>query len=126
MLKEFTTLMVYVTDMPRAVGFYRDVLGLPLEMESPGWSQFALGNGASIGLHPRRGGEAPAPGWTPGFKVDDVRAAKERLVSAGAEIASDFHDVPGGVVLEFTDPDGNVIDITQMGISCADLGVKSN
>ena len=125
MLKQFTTLMVYVQDMNRAVSFYRDVLGLPVEMESPGWSQFSLGNGASIGLHPSMEARSPQPGWVPGFAIDDIKSAKERLTAGGARIAQDFHDIPGGVVLEFSDPDGNHIDISQMGISCADLGVGS-
>jgi lactoylglutathione lyase len=126
MLKQFDMLMVYVQDMQRSVAFYRDILGLPLQMESPGWSQFDLGNGVTLGLHPARGLQPePVSGWTPGFKVDDVRAARERVVSAGAEISSDFHDIPGGVVLEFADPDGNRIDVTQMGINCAELGVVS-
>jgi predicted enzyme related to lactoylglutathione lyase len=122
MLKQFTTLMVYVKDMKRSVSFYRDVLGLSLEMESPGWSQFALGNGASLGLHVATG-EAGAPrlGWIPGFNVDDIKAAKSRVLAAGATITQDFHDIPGGVVIEFTDLDGNSIDVSEMGISCADL-----
>jgi predicted enzyme related to lactoylglutathione lyase len=125
MLKQFTTLMVYVRDMDRAVSFYRDVLGLDVEVQSPGWSQFKLGNGASLGLHVAMGEIDPKPGWVPGFSVEDVRAAKEKLVASGAMIAQDYHDIPGGVVLEFTDPDGNHIDVSQMGISCADLGVAS-
>jgi predicted enzyme related to lactoylglutathione lyase len=121
----FTGLMVYIHDMDRAVGFYRDVLGLPVEMESQGWSQFSLGNGASLGLHPSREARSPQPGWIPGFEVDDVKSAKLKLSTAGAKITQDFHDIPGGVVLEFTDPDGNPMSVSQMGISCADLGVAS-
>ena len=126
MLKQFTTLMVHVRDMDRAVGFYRDVLGLPLEMQSPGWSQFELGGGAALGLHAATEVAKPQPGWVPGFAVADVKAAKERLIAGGATIASDFHDILGGVVLEFTDPDGNHIDVSQTGTSCAELGVVSH
>jgi predicted enzyme related to lactoylglutathione lyase len=123
MLKGFTTLMVYVRDMDRSVAFYRDTLGLPLEMQSPGWSQFTLADGAILGLHVARESATPHPGFVPGFAVDDVKQAKERLVSAGARITGDFHDIPGGVVLEFTDPDGNEITVSQLGTSCAELGV---
>lgn len=41
----------FVADMDRAVTFYRDVLGLPLKFESPGWSEFSTGE-TSLGLHP--------------------------------------------------------------------------
>ena len=30
----------FVADMDRTVKFYRDVLGLPLEFQSPDWSEF--------------------------------------------------------------------------------------
>jgi predicted enzyme related to lactoylglutathione lyase len=127
MIEKLSTLMVYVHDMPKSVAFYRDVLGLPLEMETPGWSQFDLGSGVALGLHMTRGEtKQNEPGWVPGFTVSDIRAARDRVVGAGAQIAQDYHDIPGGVVLEFTDPDGNRVDVSQMGISCADLGVTSH
>jgi catechol 2,3-dioxygenase-like lactoylglutathione lyase family enzyme len=36
--------------MKRSVAFYRDVLGLPLKFESPGWTEFAT-DGATSPLH---------------------------------------------------------------------------
>src|SRR4051794_12062564 len=98
MLKDFTTLMVYIHDMPRSVAFYRDVLGLRLSMESPYWSQFDLGNGIILGLHPAPDDvKAPQPGWVPGFSVDDVVAVKQRISSGTCgSMATDYHDVPGG------------------------------
>ena len=126
MLKDLSTLMVYVRDMPAAVAFYRDTLGFNLDMESPGWSQFDLGDGLILGLH-HAGPDTPKPagGWQPTFDVDDVLEAKQRVVDAGATIALDLHDVPGGVVFAFTDPDGNEISVMQTGVTCADLGVGS-
>lgn len=41
--------MVFVSDMKRSVAFYRDVLGLPLKFESPGWTEFAT-DGATLAL----------------------------------------------------------------------------
>ena len=32
--------IVFVSDMKRAVSFYRDVLGIPPRFESPGWTEF--------------------------------------------------------------------------------------
>ena len=120
------TLMIDVVDMKRVVSFYRDIVGLPLEMESPGWSSFALGGGASLGLHGGRPATgARAKGWTPGLRVEDIRAARERIVGNGGSIAGEYHDIPGGVILDLADPEGNVFEITQHGITCADLGIKS-
>jgi lactoylglutathione lyase len=41
----------FVADMDRAVKFYRDVLGLSLKFQSPGWSEFSTGE-TSLDLHP--------------------------------------------------------------------------
>jgi catechol 2,3-dioxygenase-like lactoylglutathione lyase family enzyme len=41
----------FVADMNRAVKFYRDVLGLSLKFESPGWSEFITGE-TTLALHP--------------------------------------------------------------------------
>src|SRR3972149_4176553 len=42
--------IVFVSDMKRSVAFYRDVLGLPLKFESPGWTEFAT-DGTTLALH---------------------------------------------------------------------------
>jgi predicted enzyme related to lactoylglutathione lyase len=127
MLKQLSSILVYVHDMPRAVVFYRDVLGLPLDMESPGFSQFQAGNGVALGLHVAHGEmKSPEPGWVPSFDVEDIRAARERVVAGGGRITLDYHDIPGGVIFELADPDGNRIGVVQMGVSCADLGVAAH
>ena len=41
----------FVSDMNRAVKFYRDVLGFQLKFESPGWSEFVTGE-TRLALHP--------------------------------------------------------------------------
>jgi catechol 2,3-dioxygenase-like lactoylglutathione lyase family enzyme len=42
--------IVFVSDMARAVSFYRDVVGLPLRFESPSWTEFNT-EGATLALH---------------------------------------------------------------------------
>ena len=49
--------IVFVSDMKRAVSFYKDVLGLPLKFESPGWTEFAT-DGATLALHASEGSNA--------------------------------------------------------------------
>ena len=41
----------FVADMDKAVKFYRDVVGLTLKFESPGWSEFVTGE-TTLALHP--------------------------------------------------------------------------
>ena len=40
-------------------------------------------------------------------------------------MTGDLHDIPGGVVFTFTDPDGNELTVQQDGVTCAELGVMS-
>ena len=41
----------FVTDMDKAVKFHRDILGLKVKFESPGWSEFVTGE-TTLELHP--------------------------------------------------------------------------
>lgn len=52
--------IVFVSDMKRAVSFYRDVLGLPLRFESPGWTEYLDPEGLAISVGEER--RAPTRG----------------------------------------------------------------
>jgi catechol 2,3-dioxygenase-like lactoylglutathione lyase family enzyme len=62
----------FVSDMSRAVRFYRDVLGLPLKFESPGWTEFTTGE-TTLALHPASD-KNPAGTLQLGFGVTDIQA----------------------------------------------------
>ena len=104
-------------DVLETVHFYRDVLGATVQRESEAWSRLRLG-GVDIGIH-----KTPASivGWMPVFRVADIAAVKAALEAAGHTILSDYHDIPGGVVLVFADPAGNAVQIVQLGIDEAQL-----
>lgn len=59
-------------------------------------------------------------GWIFGIEVDDVAALRATLESANRAVGG-YHDVPGGAVIDFSDPDGNPIQAIQMGITSKDL-----
>jgi lactoylglutathione lyase len=63
--------IVFVSDMTRAVAFYRDAIGLPLRFQSPGWTEFATG-GATLALHLTEGADTPPGGCRPGLSVPEV------------------------------------------------------
>jgi catechol 2,3-dioxygenase-like lactoylglutathione lyase family enzyme len=48
---QFRYAIKFVADMDKAVKFHRDVLGLKLKFESPGWSEFVTGE-TTLALHP--------------------------------------------------------------------------
>ena len=104
-------------DVREAVRFYRDVLCATVQTESDQWSQVHLG-GVDIGIH-----KAPSTHerWVPSFRVADIAAVRAAVQAAGRPLLSDYHDIPGGVVLSFADPAGNPVQVVQQGISEAEL-----
>lgn len=98
-----------VSDLARAVEFYRDVLGLKLEMHHPEyqWAEFDCGN-VTLGLH---GGEAPATGAGAqvALAVDDIDGARAELSVQGARIPGPIHDSGVCRAFEVLDPDGNSV-----------------
>lgn len=104
-----------VDDMQRGIAFYRDVLGLKLRFDSPHWTEFEI-DGWVVALHSRLAGEGPCGengrGWYLGVTTDDVETLRSRVADGGGTDHG-THDVPGGIVLSFCDPDGNPIQAFQ-------------
>ena len=95
----------FVGDMDRAVKFYRDVLGLPLKFESPGWSEFATGE-TTLGLHPASE-KNPAGTVELGFTVPDLQKFHEEMLASGVHFSmpptkQDF----GGSLAQIVDSEG--------------------
>ena len=104
----------WVTDMERAVGFYRDVVGLPLiRRAGDEWAEFDAG-AVRLALHGAVHGHAPPPGGaTAVFLVDDLDGARANLTARGVSFGHE-----GGVegyarFLAFNDPDGNTVQIIE-------------
>lgn len=126
MITGFHTLWCQTSNMDRSVAFYRDVVGLEPNHVSPYWSDFKVGDGL-LGLHPPLEGASEPfgaeykKGWFIGLRTTDIKALRARLEAAEATLFGDYHDVPGSVILDFADPDGNVLEAVQVGISTKDL-----
>jgi methylmalonyl-CoA/ethylmalonyl-CoA epimerase len=71
-----------VHDTPRAVAFYRDVLGVPLLFEAPPSLAFFDCAGLRLMLSPPSPGH-DHPGSVLYFAVDDIQAAHTMLVGRG-------------------------------------------
>jgi lactoylglutathione lyase len=110
--------IVFVSDMKRSVAFYRDVVGLPLRFESPGWTEFA-GGGANLALHATEPGAAKsspplhaAPGTCrPGFGVADLDAFHRRMTENNVTCVQPPKNVFGTRVAQYADPDGLVFSV---------------
>ncbi|MEO8423591.1 MAG: VOC family protein [Actinomycetota bacterium] len=99
----------FVSEMDRAVAFYRDVLELePGHRSGDEWAQLGAGS-FQVGLH--GAGSGPVrPGGTLAFTVADLDAAKAKLASRGVAIGHEGGgEGLGPRFVEFNDPDGNVL-----------------
>jgi catechol 2,3-dioxygenase-like lactoylglutathione lyase family enzyme len=110
---QITYAIRYVSDMERAVAFYRDQLGLTVKFSSPGWSEFATG-ATTLALHPATA-ENPAGSTELGFGVKDLQEFFETKSAAGVKFPlpptkQDF----GGVLARFEDSDGAVSSVASL------------
>lgn len=116
-------LVLYVRDREASTRFYRAVLAAAPILDVPGMTQFALGDGAILGLMPEAGivrllGSAlpdPAPGHgVPRaelyLSVDDPAAYHRRALEAGARELSPLSPRDWGDTASYAlDPDGHVL-----------------
>jgi lactoylglutathione lyase len=102
--------IVFVSDMKRAVSFYRDTLGLPLRFESPGWSEFET-EGATLALHASRESghdedDLPPGRCRPGLSVADLDEFHRRMMEQNVRCIQEPKEVFGVRVAQYVDPDG--------------------
>ena len=102
-------IVLFTKNMPGMIAFYRDVLGLKLRKDEPGWKEFDA-SGCVIALH---NGTSSVGKRAPklGFWAKDIAAAREELIGRGAKMSKLMSG--GGLVrCEGKDPDGNPFSIS--------------
>jgi catechol 2,3-dioxygenase-like lactoylglutathione lyase family enzyme len=92
---------IHVPALDRALAFYQGTLGLELLAESDGQLVFDAGE---FTLYVNR--DEQIRSFVPSFQVDDLDAAREALVEAGAQIETE-HEAG----FYFTDPFGFTVDV---------------
>ncbi len=109
MIKGISAIWLPVSDMERAVAFYRDDLGLEVIDHDGDWSEVTAGD-QRIGLN---ASESPAGdgGAVVAFEVDDVDATVEALKANGVEFSGEASEHPWGTIAPFKDPDGNDLQV---------------
>jgi predicted enzyme related to lactoylglutathione lyase len=105
--------MYPVTDMPRAVAFYRDGLGLQQAgHDAPYWVEFDVaGSTFGIGNFEQVGTAGTAQSLA--LEVADLPALRTSLAAAGIE-ASEPLELGGCWISVVKDPDGNQIWLHQL------------
>lgn len=111
---------VPVSDIDRAITFYRDAIGFRLDHDTTaGAMRFAqltpLGSGCSIVLGNQNG---MTPGSLRGVQlvVPDAGAARQELLGRGVDVGeiTVWDDRDGGTFFGFSDPDGNTWMVQQI------------
>ncbi|MEK6261350.1 MAG: VOC family protein [Planctomycetota bacterium] len=105
--------MLMAQDMPRAVAFYRDVLGLTLSFESEHWSELTFGN-AIVALHGGGTGATTRTGLS--IQVTQLDAACQRVAAGGGSIVEPPQSRPGEPIrlAIVADPEGNEFYLTEL------------
>jgi predicted enzyme related to lactoylglutathione lyase len=123
MLKGLGGATIWSEDLNNLIPFYRDVLGLKVAYEVPGFVGFgerAEGGGylsayLGIGTHSEVKGKTSDPfRHMVGLESDDVDADFERLTAAGVEFIEKPSDSGGLRIATLQDPEGNVVQLFQV------------
>jgi lactoylglutathione lyase len=110
--------IIFVSDMKKAASFYRDVLGMPLKFQSPGWTEFDT-EGATVALHASEGAnpggdngrESPAGRCRPGLRVPNLDEFHRKMVERKVTCLQEPKEVFGSRIAQYADPDGLVLSV---------------
>ncbi|MDP8959249.1 MAG: VOC family protein [Actinomycetota bacterium] len=122
-VKRLNHAVLFVSDLERSVGFYRDVLGFRVvAREGPMTFLRAAGsdNHHDLGLFGLGAQARRAPGRSVGLyhlawevaRIEDLAAARRELVAAGAFVGESDHGATKSVY--GSDPDGNELEVMWM------------
>jgi catechol 2,3-dioxygenase-like lactoylglutathione lyase family enzyme len=122
---------LYCDDLPRAIAFYRDLLGTRVLDQTPRFAALDAGAGTVLLLFVRgasAGGVEFPGGWIPphdgagpahiafAISVADLPEWEASLAAAGVEVESRIRWSRGGVSLYLRDPDGHSVELATPGV----------
>jgi predicted enzyme related to lactoylglutathione lyase len=119
MIKQFSGISIWSEDLNNLLPFYRDVLGLKVVHESPGFvvlgedqsESATLGLGTHSEVHGRN--SDPARHML-GFTSDNLEGDWKRLKEAGVEFIEDPTNYGGDMsIATLKDPEGNLVQLWQ-------------
>jgi len=112
--------IIFVSDMAQSVAFYRDVLGIPLKFETPGWTEFQT-EGATLALH-HTSSAAPqdqvqqreaAGTCRAGFQVGNLDEFHQRMTEHHVLCVQMPTSTFGTRIAQYVDPDGLVLSVAE-------------
>jgi lactoylglutathione lyase len=110
--------IVLVSDMERSVKFYRDVLELPVKIQSQDWTEF-FHKDTTIALHPVKKTKAPRENGREksvlvGFMVNDLDGIVKILRERNVRFFKSPSEESFGKHTIVEDPDGHLISIAEI------------
>jgi predicted enzyme related to lactoylglutathione lyase len=118
-------IVLEVSDLARSAAFYRDAIGLVLHVgadNEAGDDRWISGDHVAISwsdgaylhfaLYQAKTSQ-PSTMTQVGFMTEDLKAAHNRAVAAGAEVVHEPRPEPWGRTARYRDPDGNIVGLTQ-------------
>ncbi len=112
MAAEFKHVMLMVKDVPAAVKFYSEGLGLPVKIATPGWGEVDA-NGTTIAFHSAESDADVGSSPILSFHVDDIHAVIATLESIGAKLEGRIREPSFGKVAAMRTPDGHLLSLLQ-------------
>jgi predicted enzyme related to lactoylglutathione lyase len=102
---------IWSEDLSKLLPFYRDVLGLEVSVQTPG---FVVLGGLGLGTHSQvRGRNADPARHMVGLTTNDIRTDWKRLKDAGVEFIEDPTDYGNVMIATLKDPEGNLVQLFQ-------------
>ena len=111
-LSRIAAIMLGVRDLPAAIAFYKDKLGLKVIMQESQLALLQCGN-VMLGLSPRHMNAAPlAEAVEVSFGVNNLRATHKSLGEKGVAFLSETRQVtPTDWAVHFRDMDGHLLSL---------------
>jgi predicted enzyme related to lactoylglutathione lyase len=103
---------VPVEHMQRAIAFYGDTLGLPVQKHDDDWAEVDA-NGLRVGLNAREAeGASDRGGAVISFQPEGgIEEAKQQLEANGVAFPAEISDHPWGRIATFKDSEGNDLQL---------------
>jgi catechol 2,3-dioxygenase-like lactoylglutathione lyase family enzyme len=115
MIKTVWSITFHVPDLKKSARFYEEILGLEKKYEFSSYVGFECG-GVEIGLMPNPEGKAQNnASTTVEFLVRNIDDVCRKLKAKGVNFTNELHEETwGGKQAAFKDPDGNILEVTQI------------
>ena len=113
-IRHLGSVIIAVSDLPKSIKFYNEVIGLPIKNKRESWVELAK-QGASVILHaasrPINTGTSIENGIVIGLVVGDIKSALEELKAQKVTVYRDIESHKVGKNAIILDPDKYMISL---------------